>query len=326
MELRKVQCTNSGTFFLTLPKGWANRFGLRKGAILALSESLDGRLFLDPKYDATRKTSTATIETGPYLSRKIVGRYLLGYDKIRIEAKNRISPEERTSVKETSSSLVGLEIVEEDHACIVLQCLLEPAAYPPEKILRREYNITAGMYRDAVNAFLESDFNLAKNVIARDVEVNRFYFLLVRTLRTAIQNQNCCIRLGIQPIDCLDYRLCASLVEAIGDRAVEVAEKTLTLKSVQLTKDIVDLMKNFSSIIYEAQESAMKAFFIRDVLSAEKVRDARMHMESFLLNIEDKVEAETTEAIPIILKVTSAMCQILCHSVDIADLVMSKEL
>jgi phosphate uptake regulator len=36
-------------------------------------------------------------------------------------------------------------------------------------------------------------------------------------------------KLGIIPIDCLDYRLAASLVESIGDQAASIGETTIKL-------------------------------------------------------------------------------------------------
>jgi phosphate uptake regulator len=326
MELRKVQRTNSGTFFVSLPKNWAERVGLGKGTALAVSESIDGRLCLDPKYDAERKPLSIVIKPTSYLDREIVGKYLLGYDRISVEAKYRILPEERAMIKQTSDRLVGLEIVEEDYARIVLECLLEPAASPPEKILRREYNIAASIHRDAVKAFLEGDVHLAKNVIARDVEVNRFYFLLVRTLRTVIQNPSFYEKLGIRSIDCLDYRLCASLVEAIGDRAVEVAYKALALKSVKVSREVLQPIGKFQCMVFEAQEKALKAFFAHDVVLAEEVRDERMKMESVFHDIESTAKKQPTEVVPLILTAASSLYRIFDHSVDIADLVMPKEL
>lgn len=326
MELRKVQRTNSGTFFVSLPKGWADRVGLDKGAVLAVSESIDGRLCLDPQYDAERQPLSVIIKPTPYLDREIVGKYLLGYDVIRIEAKNPISPEERALIKQASSRLVGLEIVEEDYARIVLQCLLEPAAFPPEKILRREYNIAASMHRDSVSAFLDGDVHLAKNVTARDDEVNRLYFLLVRILRTVIQNPSLSEKLEIRSIDCLDYRMCASLVETIGDRAVEIAYKALTLKDVKISGEVSQLIAKFHSMVFEAQEKALKAFFGHDVILAEEVRDERIKMENMLHGIEAAAKKQSTEAVPLILAAASSMYRIFGHSVDIADLAMPKEL
>ena len=71
--------------------------------------------------------------------------------------------------------------------------------------------VLSRMIRDAANSFVNGDIDLAKNVIERDVENNKFYFLLVRILRTIIQNPRLSEKIGITPIECLDYRLAASL-------------------------------------------------------------------------------------------------------------------
>ncbi|MFQ5758739.1 MAG: PhoU domain-containing protein, partial [Candidatus Bathyarchaeia archaeon] len=202
MELRKVQRTSSGTFFVCLPKGWAEGVGLGRGSVVAVSELADGRLAVDAKYDVEREPRVAVIKPSPFLNREITGKYLLGYDVIRVVAEDRISPDDRECVKQASSGFVGLEIVEEDYSKIVLQCLVDPSAFPPEKILRREYSIAAGMHRDAVRSFIGGDVHLARNVVARDVEVDRLYFLLVRILRTVVQRPGLGERLGVRAIEC----------------------------------------------------------------------------------------------------------------------------
>ena len=325
MELRKVQRTSSGTFFVSVPKEWAERMGLDRNRVLAVSESVDGHLSLDPHHDAEDPQLSVTLRPSPYLDREIVSTYLLGYDVIRVEAQNRISPEERTLIKQASSRLIGLEIVEEDHARIILQSLLEPAAFPPERNLRREYNIAASMHHDAVSALLEKDMHLAKNVIARDDEVNRLYFLLVRILRTIIQKPSIGEKMGIRTIDCLDYRLCASLVEAIGDSSVEIARKIAAFRDAKISKEVIPLLTEFHSLIFGAQESALRAFFGRDVALAEAVRDERTEVGSMLHEIESLAERQPAESVPVTLNVTSLLHRIYGHSIDIADLVMPLE-
>jgi phosphate uptake regulator len=325
MELRRVQRTNSGTFLVSLPKEWALRVGLDKGKVMGIAESVDGSLCLDPKYEAGRAPLSVVLRPSPYLGREIVGKYLLGYDVIRVEAKGRFSTEERTLVKQTSSRLIGLEIVEEDYASIGLQCLLEPSASSPERILKREYNIAASMHRDALSAFLAADANLARNVIARDVEVNRFYFLLVRVLRTAIQNPRLGEKLGIHSIDCLDYRLCASFVEAMGDRAVEISHKNLALEGNRVSSGISESLGALHSRIFRTQEESLRAFFEHDVALAEQVRDKREKIEHLLQKVELAASGQTAVSASLIVAAASAVYRIFDHSVDIADLVMPRQ-
>ncbi len=324
--VRKIQRTPSGTFFVCIPKDWAERYGLKRGSVVAVNETSNGKLLIDPKYGAAPSLSTIVLKPGPYLGREIVGKYLLGYDIIRVEGKEPISFEVRENVKKTVSRLVGLEIIEEDYSKIVLQCLLEPSSFPPEKILRRGYSIAAGMHRDVVNALVDGDVHMAKSVIARDEEVNRLYFLLVRILRTIIQNPSLSEKLGVQPIECLDYRLAASLVETIGDECVRTAFKVSELRGAKLEEDLKKLIVQFHSICFGAHENALKAFFAGDTNLAEDVRIMRDDVEKAVAAIEKSAKSQSLEVMPHLLAAVSTLQQIYEHSVDIADLAMPKKL
>ncbi len=323
MELRKLQRTGGGTFLVSLPKSWAEKNGLDRGSLVSVSERMNGCLVVDPKYGLEPAPQTAVIAPTPHLVHEIIGKYLLGYDIIRVEAKGRISPEEREHIKQRISRLIGLEIVEEDHSKIVMQCLLEPSSFPPEKILRREYSIAHSMHRDAVTALIESDASLAKNVIARDEEVDRLYFLLVRILRTVVQNPHLSEKLQILPIDCLDYRLAASLIESMGDQSTQIAENVIRLGGVKPTKDLSQLLLSFSRIAYESHENALTAFLSRDLSLAETIRAKRETATSTFHNIEAIVHAQPAKFAPYILA-ASAISRIYDHSVDIADLGMPR--
>ncbi len=321
-ELRKVQRTPTGTFFVCLPRSWAEENGLKKGALVALDETGEGKLLIDPKYDVEQLPSVATLAAGPYLGREIIGRYLLGFDIIRIEAKERIDFDVRNVVKATVGSLIGLEIVEENYSQIVLQCLLEPSGFPPEKILRRNYAIVAGMNRDVVNSFVDGDLQRAKSVIARDDESNRLYFLLVRILRTIIQNPRLSEKLGITPIECVDYRLAASLIEAIGDASVKIAAETMELNGLKPSEALRKLLTGLQAVCYDAHEQAVKAFTSKDIASAENVRNMNEKIETLFADIEKVAKEQPVEVMPQILAAASFLRRIYEHSVDLADLVV----
>ncbi len=321
-ELRKVQRTPTGTFFVCLPRSWAEQQGLRKGALVALDETSEGKLLIDPKYNAEPLPRVANLNAGPYLSREIISRYLLGFDIIRIEAKERIDFDVRNVVKTTVGSLIGLEIVEENYSQIVLQCLLEPSGFPPEKILRRNYAIVAGMNRDAANSFINGDLQLAKSVIARDDESNRLYFLLVRILRTIIQAPSLSEKLGITPIECLDYRLAASLIEAIGDACVQIAAKTIELNGIKPSEELQKLLASLQAICFDAYEQALKSFVNKDIALADNVRNLHGKIETIFADVEKVAKDQPVEVMPQILATVSFLRQIYEHSVDLADLVV----
>jgi phosphate uptake regulator len=321
-DLRKVQRTPTGSYFVCLPRAWSEQSGLKKGALVALNESADGKLFIDPKYNDEPVPKASSLRVGPYLGREIVGHYLLGSDIIRIEAKERIDFEARNVVKSTVGSLIGLEIVEENYSQIVLQCLLEPSGFPPEKILRRNYAIVAGMHRDSVNSFIDGDSLLAKSVIARDDENNRLYFLLVRILRTIIQNPRLGEKLGLTTIECLDYRLAASLVESMGDACVQIAKKTLELKTSKPSEELKKLLSELETVCYEGHEQALKSFVNKDIACAENVRKLREKVKILSAGIEKTAKNPPVDVMPQTLATTAFLKQVYENSVDLADLVV----
>lgn len=324
MELRKIQRTRGGTFFVTLPKEWALKNGITRGSVVYTSITSNGRLIIDPRYDLKPTPLTITIKPSPYLSREIIGKYLLGYDMIRISAKDRITIEQREIVKETVSRLIGLEIIEEDYSNIVIQCLLQPAALPPEKILRREYLISSGMLQDSMKALLQGDIQLAKSVISRDNEVDRLYFLVVRMLRTIIQNPRLSEKLEVYPIDCLDYRLTASLVESVGDQASQIAEHAIELEGTKLSRDIVAALQSLHESVNEAYQDAVTAFFSRSISLAESVRDKKEEVETLCEKAESACARLSTEAYQRVISVISLINRVYDHSVDISDLTIPR--
>ena len=324
MELRKVQETGGGTHLISVPKDWAKRSGLGKGSLVAMSVSDDGCLIVDPRYNLTRDVETVTIRPSPYLEREITGRYLLGYDIIQVEAERRILASDRDRVKQAVQRLIGLEIIEEDSSKIVLQCLLEPSNFPPEKILRREDLIASGMFKDVIVALHEGDQHLARNVVERDDEVDRLYFLLVRLLRTTILNPRLTEKLGISLIDCLDYRLVASLVESVADCSVDIAGSVLKIPDVQIPPEFTGPLGDLGVAVHDIHEKAMRAFFSKDLGLAEETKALRSQAiySSHQLNstLVDHVSNLTTR----VSEILSSFGRVCDYSVDISDLVMAK--
>jgi len=324
MTMRKLQRTGGGTFFVCLPKEWAERLNLKRGSVVSVAETADARLVIDPKYEEERTLQTITLEPSELLDREIIGKYLLGYDVIRVEAKNQITSKQRELVKQAASRLVGLEIVEEDYKSIVMQCLLDPGI-PPEKILNREYTIAASMHHDAVTALVEGDVHLANNVALRDDDVNRHYFLLVRILRTVIRNPRLSERLKISALDCLDYRLVASFVEGIGDQSAQVVETVNALKGIKLGEKVSQALLKLHRAVFAAHENALKALFDHDISLAENLRNERESIKALMKEAE--ILAKNERDVNIVGLVVSAMDnlgRIYELSVDIADLVMPK--
>jgi len=324
VELRKVQETGGGTNLISIPKDWAKRSGLGRGSLVAVSVGDDGCLIVDPRYNLARGIETVTIHPSAYLEREITGRYLLGYDIIQVEAEKRMLASDRDHVKQAVQRLIGLEIIEEDAHKIVLQCLLEPSTFPPEKILRREDLIASGMLKDVIVALHEGDQHLARSIIERDDEVDRLYFLLVRLLRTTILNPRLTEKLQISLIDCLDYRLVASLVESVADCSVDMAGSVLKMSGTQMPSELNQPLSELGISVHEIHEKAMRAFFSKDLTLAEETKELRSQAISSSRQLNSTHTGYPSDLTTRASEVLSSLSRICDYSVDISDLVMAK--
>lgn len=320
-ELRRVQETGGGTLLLSLPKAWARRNNVKKGSFVAVIERADGCLVIDPRRHE-HVPLVVSLSPSPNLEREILGRYLAGADIIEIAAKG-LDIDQRERVKQLARWLVGLEIVEEDANKIVMQCLLEPSAFPPDKILRREYLIAVGMFRDAIASLLEGNRELAQDVIGRDEEVDRLYFLLVRVLRTLILNPRLSEKLGIALIDCLDYRLVASVVETIGDNSVKIARSVISLGGAKPCPDLQRMISEASNTIFSMYEDAMRAFFTRDTDLAGEIMKRRSDVLPLLSKIDLEIAKQSLELVPHLSAVSAALGRLCDQGVDLAELVVT---
>src|SRR2546425_7407061 len=319
--MRKLQRTPDGTFLVTIPKAWAKRVGLDQGAVVSYEERPDGRLLLSPKSDEEKPPQEVVLDATPLLRREIIERYLLGYDIIRVQSKNDLSPELREEARRTTKRLVGLEVLEEDSRKMVLQCLLEPSLLVPERILRRLEMLSMPMELDATDAFVNSNMERAKGIIERDEEVDRWYFLLVRLVRAAISDTYLLEKIKVSSVDCLDFRLLASYIETFADYAVTVAENTT---SSPVPKEQQVILEKVGAALNSMYRDAVGAVLSRDMKlvssAASNFQDSKALLSQGEAGIS-KVPRPLVDHLVAVLIALNRMCEI---SVDISDLTITR--
>ncbi len=309
---------------MTLPKAWVERSGLKKGAILSFTERKDGKILGSPYGEQERKITTITLSPGPTLQREIEEKYLLGFDVFEITSEHAIDSELRETIRKVVRSLVGLEIVEEDTKKLVIQCLIEPSLLFPDRILRRLHMISLAMQHDAVVAFVRKDTKLAQTVVERDEDVDRLYFLLVRVVRAALTDAAIADKFGASPIDCLDYRILASLVEKFADYATDIAHSTLARSCGKDLEATVRSIEKAGITINGIHRDAVEAVFTRNLALAQSVTrlstDAAVNIRTAERGLVN-AKAETIDRLAPILSALKGMSGI---NVDIADLAVTR--
>lgn len=319
MEVRKVQ-ESAGTFFISLPKPWILRNNVTKGSTLVLLERADGSLNITPGYRIEKNLEAATLEFSPLIEREIISKYMLGFDLITVSSRDRLKSEDLEHLKAVTRRLIGLEIVEENSRTVKLQCLLEPTAFPPERILRREYLLVASMHRDLILCLSEKDVHLADAIVKRDDEVDRLYFLLVRILRTIIRHPAMSEELHFPPIDCLDYRLVASFIEAIADQLVGIAEQ-VSPRLPSAPDPFLNSLQDLLSETFKLHEEAIHSFLSKEFKQANKVRERRQVLSERLRSLEAKIAELPLQEFLYAFTILSSLARILDYVVDIADMV-----
>lgn len=249
VNIRKLQQTggkSGSSFLIILPKDWVVRHKLSKGDPVVVAEREDGCLIVDPRLPKPGETRSTTTQIEFNLRWEITSRYLLGFDEIRIVSDSPITNIQRDELKKVIKRFVALEVTEEDDHQIVLRCLIDPATLPVNTAMRRMNLITSRMIDDSLRVYIEGAVEGAREVIQRDEEVDRLFFLIVRQLRSAIQYPRMSEMMSLAPVEALDFRLAAQYIERIADLAVDIAQRVenpIDKKIVQKLKSIGDRVR-----------------------------------------------------------------------------------
>ena len=130
----------------------------------------------------------------------------------------------RDAVRElVRRNLVGTEMIADGSDNITLQVLLSLPELSVNTAIRRMYLIASSMHKDAMSALAELNYELAKEVIRSDDEVDRFSLYIFRNLVMATQNGRVLREMGLKnPSDCLSYRVAVKSIERIADHAYNI--------------------------------------------------------------------------------------------------------
>ncbi|MGC8568450.1 MAG: AbrB/MazE/SpoVT family DNA-binding domain-containing protein [Nitrososphaeria archaeon] len=227
--IRKVQKIGSSSLFITIPKAWCEKYGIREGETVELIESTSGDLIVLPKAQGSRE-SMFLIDLSKvnliYVDKLISYAYINGYSVIKIVYSRKQDLESIKDIVETK--FMGLILTSEKDNEAVFSFALDTNQLNFYELFKRMDRLTSLML-DSVDDEM--------SVLRLDAEVDRIYFLLVRMLRTGLTNSEVAKRLGLDPVRFLDFRLVLHFIESFGDEITAVAGK-ITPKEVQPIKSL----------------------------------------------------------------------------------------
>jgi phosphate uptake regulator len=274
METRKVYVSGGSTYVISLPKKWVRKTDLKAGDSLVVTEQGSSLLIetsISEKKSATKEVRISQMMSSDALERMIIALYLVGYDTIRVRLDRKDHLPFRKSIRRMLDYLIGIEILEDTNDSMTLEIMIDYRRMTTMQILQRMYSINRSMLLDLGKALRTGDIGLAKDVMVREGEIDRLYFLVVRQLKSAVEYPQIAEKLGIErQRDCLGYRIAVKVLERIADHIEITAKSYILLLEVQKGADLKDFIElNHRTVTIF--EKSMNALFARDDAMAEKI-------------------------------------------------------
>lgn len=289
---RKIQVTGGSTYIVSLPKNWVKEHYLSAGNLIKLSELSDGRLLLSPTEERGKKIKTTEIIVGnetctPYaVLRKIISNYLVGYDIIIIKSiKGMLDSKCRNVIKElVRKILFGAEFMDEAAEFIKIQILTPYVNLPIKDIIKRMADLSINMHYDVIKALEYGDPNLLNEIIDRDDDIDRLYFLSIRQLIAALYSHTLSYEIGLESLhECLEYRLVVRHLERVSDHATIIAQMLINVLD-EINSDDIKILKSMNEVVRKALSTAIEALIYKDNMKAEEA----IRMRKNVRKLEEK--------------------------------------
>lgn len=266
MIIRRLVKAGQASHTISLPKEWLDKHKLTKGDLVYLYERGDKELVITPESKADEPIPSKTIsidvdgkELGT-IAREITSAYVNNYNTIMLTGSS-ISKKTK-EIREMLHDFVALEVAEQNANSIVAKDLLNLKEISIEKTIRRMDMLVRSMLQDSV-ATIENP-ELAQSVSMRDDEVNRAYFLLIRLLKSSLNNRQIAEFFQLTNTKVLSYYYLTINLENFADCAKQMVDYLAKEKKK-------DKMKAILQRVEKSYLDAMKAYFTRDKKLAENV-------------------------------------------------------
>ncbi|HOG73327.1 MAG TPA: PhoU domain-containing protein [Methanofastidiosum sp.] len=309
MEIRKVQITGGSSYVITLPKEWIKSLNIKKNDSLGLLVQNDGTLLVTPDkiMEKKRKIKEYTVDSSTdktFLFRLLVGAYVMGYSDIAIRSKDTMPPQVREAIRMFTQIAIGPEIVDEEPNLFVVKDLLSPMEMPFEKTVKRMYSLVESMHKDAIKSLKNNNKELAENVISRDFEVDRLYWLATHQYNVILTDIILSKKMGLSQEDASYYFLISRILERIGDHASILGENILKVIG-KLNQDMVKDIESASLLSLEILSKSLESHFKKDIKKANENIDAVDKLIEKCEKINNKALNLGIDAVPVVYIVES---------------------
>ncbi len=255
-ETRRVQLTGGATLIVSLPKEWTRQVDLKPGDEVLVIPQPDLSLLIVPKKMVKAPllessiNVTQDISNVDHLERILLAHYLSGYDLFKLNFDISTLNLKKQVKDIVRRKLTGVEIIEEGRNTLVIQNLVNVPDINIRDIIIKLVKTVVGMIDDLKIPMENGDYSIAMDIIERDNEVDKFYWLLNRQLKRVLVSKHALSLSGIQdPRSIIEYAIINKSLERAADHAVKIAREIVNLENKYVLLIPQDLRQSFSDLL-----------------------------------------------------------------------------
>lgn len=287
MYTRKLVKAGPSSHTIALPKEWVTAHNLKKGDVVYLHESPNQQLLLSSKTDTQQPTPLkekyidVDDKKEDTIQREITAAYLNNYRLITLTGKTL--QDKAKTIRDMIHHFVALEITEQHSQKIVAKDFLDLNEISVDKTIKRIDMMIRTMF---------DDISTGQALELRDEDVNRLYFLLVRLLKSALNEPTIAKKLSLTTQDILNFWQLTHDLESLADHikhASDIITKNKTKSRAQSELGSEGHRKGEISVLYKMLQqtyiNVMTATYQKDKSTAEKIAQQRTDMIQHTNNI-----------------------------------------
>lgn len=273
MIIRRLVKAGQASHTISLPKDWLDKNSLKKGDLVYLHEKGDKELVITPESKADdpqpKKEITINVDNKDLstIHREITSAYINNYNTVSLHGEE--ITQKTKDIRNMLHDFVALEVADQTAKTITAKDLLNLKEISIDKTVRRMDMLVRSMLQDSIDAIDKKE--LTQSVVVRDEEVNRAYFLLMRLLKSALNNKATAEHFQLTNDKVLTTYALTINLENFADAAKQLAEAEDFSKKKEKTKAVFKQVE-------KAYLDAMKAYFTQDKKLADQVALGRREL------------------------------------------------
>jgi phosphate uptake regulator len=269
--VRKVQLIGRSTYVVSLPKSWAKRVGLDRGATVSIVLEPDGslRIVPPPLQEAKRPESKLQVREGVSegaLVRELMSRYLAGFKVIRVSLPPDAKRYREVIRRVVSSKMIGVELLEEGERSMILQVLVNVEELPVNSVIQRMGQVTSGMIDDSMEGLMARNVGLLEDVLERDDFIDKLYLYLLRQLNAGVRGFVSVEEIGLRSLEeIIEYAVVGKSLERSADHAQKIAANAKSLIEAGVSvSGLESELESMAKLAKEVFQNSIRCFTGRD--------------------------------------------------------------